>query len=288
MPPDGPSPADSRLSHAGARAITGIVHMLKPSRWAKDRLGLDLDPWQRRIADAGAGSQALALCHRQSGKSFVGALVIAHEMEQRHSTNLVLSPTVRQSSELIRTTKQFLVRAGCRLVADNTFSLELANGGRVLAMPGSSDASIRGYAVSGCLLLDEAARIGDDLYSAARPMRARFPASRMIALSTPWAKRGWFWEIVETDKGRGWTILRADPATTGRLSEQFLAAERAALGPGEFRREYELEFLDTSGAGFFSAETLSALFERRPAEDEPEFDPVVARAPLFGAWARRL
>ena len=68
-------------------------------------------------------------------------------------------------------------------------------------MPGTSDASIRGYSVSGCLLFDEAARITDDLYAAARPMRARFPASRTIALSTPWAKLGWFWEIVEGGKG---------------------------------------------------------------------------------------
>ena len=241
---------DNGIGHAtnDPRSIgTALLQRLRSSRWAKDRLNLLLDPWQVQVADAGAGSQALALCHRQSGKSFVGAVVIAHEMDQRESTNLVLAPTVRQSSEAIRTIKQFLIMAGHKLAVDNTFSLELDNGSRVLAMPGSSDASIRGYSVSGCLLLDEAARVTDDLYAAARPMRARFPASRMLALSTPWAKQGWFYEICEGDpaKALGWLVVRADPTTTGRLSDQFLATERAAMSPGEFRREYELEFLDT-------------------------------------------
>ena len=44
-----------------------------------------------------------------------------------------------------------------------------------------------------------------------------------------------------------------------------------------------------SGAGFFSPETLATLFDRRPVDgDDAEFDhadPVVARAPVFGAWA---
>ena len=61
------------------------------------------------------------------------------------------------------------------------------------------------------------------------------------------------------------------------------------MSPGEFRREYELEFLDTSGAGFFSPETLATLFDRRADDvddnESDHADPVVARAPVFGAWA---
>ena len=78
MPPEGLSSSARRLSRATTTAIAGIVHALKPSRWAKGVLGLDLDPWQVEICDLGAGTQGLALCHRQSGKSWAGALVIAH------------------------------------------------------------------------------------------------------------------------------------------------------------------------------------------------------------------
>ena len=58
MPPDGPSPAGTRLGHAGARAIAGIVHALKPSRWAKDRLRKKKERERKRAAERGAERKA--------------------------------------------------------------------------------------------------------------------------------------------------------------------------------------------------------------------------------------
>ena len=59
-----------------------------------------------------------------------------------------------------------------------SMALELDNGSRVLALPGSDD-SIRGLTVDGWIVADEAARLTDDLISALRPMRARRPEARL-------------------------------------------------------------------------------------------------------------
>jgi hypothetical protein len=51
MPPD--------LSPAARRHLAGIVQALLPSRWVRDRLGLDPDPWQDALLDAGPGEDLM-------------------------------------------------------------------------------------------------------------------------------------------------------------------------------------------------------------------------------------
>ena len=59
------------------------------------------NPWQARITDAPAGSRVSALTYRQAGKMTGGSVGVAHAILWRRpaSTNLVLAPTLRQSSE---------------------------------------------------------------------------------------------------------------------------------------------------------------------------------------------
>jgi hypothetical protein len=45
----------------------------------------------------------------------------------------------------------------------------------------------------GLVIVDEAARVPDDLYRAVRPMLA-VSQGRLIALSTPFGQRGWFYD----------------------------------------------------------------------------------------------
>ena len=51
------------------------------------------------------------------------------------------------------------------------------------------------------LVVDEAARVADDLYYAIRPMLA-VSQGCMVCLSTPWGKRGFFHK--EWTEGEGW------------------------------------------------------------------------------------
>ena len=67
---------------------------------------------------------------------------------------------------------------GAKLVSDNVYALELDNGSRVLALPGSDD-SIRGLTVDAWIVADEAARLSEEIIAALRPMRARRPQARL-------------------------------------------------------------------------------------------------------------
>jgi hypothetical protein len=70
--------------------------------------------------------------------------------------------------------------------------LELGSGSRIVSLPGT-EGTIRGYSAVSLLIGDEAARVSDALYYAVRPMLA-VSQGRLLALSTPFGKRGWFCE----------------------------------------------------------------------------------------------
>ncbi|WP_191057881.1 terminase large subunit domain-containing protein [Geminicoccus harenae] len=244
-----------------------LLWRLSPSDWARDVLDLDLADWQQDIADR--RGELTVLIHRQAGKTFTAAIIAAHEIVQRRSTSVVLAPTQRQSAELIRRTRENVLKAGSTITVDNAFSLEIEGGGRVVGLPGTDDASIRGYSVDGAVIIDEAARVSDELYRAARPLRARFPRSRLVLLSTSWMTAGFFWEIAEGPLMGSMPVVRLRPDDTGVLAPDFLAAERRSLGSEAYAREYELTFSRQSGTPLFDLNTIDSLFSQEPGYADP-------------------
>ena len=59
-------------------------------------------------------------------------------------------------------------------------------------MPGT-ERTVRGYAGAKLIVIDEAARVEDNLIAALRPMMATVDGS-LIALTTPAGRRGWFYD----------------------------------------------------------------------------------------------
>ena len=117
----------------------------------------------------------MALTARQVGKTTTAAWAIAHYMLfTPGGLSVIACPAQRQSAEAVRRVRDSLIKVGAELKVDNVYGLELKNGSRVLALPGSDD-SIRGLTVDGWIVADEAARLDNDLISALRPMRARRP-----------------------------------------------------------------------------------------------------------------
>src|SRR5205823_10174033 len=105
---------------------------------------------------------------------------------------LLLSPSLRQSGEIFRKVVHAWHALGRPLAAGrvNQSRLELANGARVVCLPGREE-TIRSFGGVNLLVLDEAARIHDELYRSVRPMLA-VSRGRLVALSTPFGQRGWF------------------------------------------------------------------------------------------------
>lgn len=154
--------------------------------------GMEPDATQLRVMST-PGNQLL-LCHRQWGKSTtVGAIALEDACSEPGALVLLVSRSMRQSGELFRKVKQFYhATRPLPLIQDSALSLELANHSRIVSLPGSEE-TIVGYSKVKRLILDEAARIPDPTFYAVRPMLAMSQGS-IIALSTPFGKRGWFYE----------------------------------------------------------------------------------------------
>jgi hypothetical protein len=186
----------------------------------------------------------LLLCSRQSGKSqTAAALALREALLHPRALVLLLSPTLRQSGELFRDKVKRLYNAMGRPVAtrqESTLSMELANGSRVISLPGDEQ-TIRGYSGVGLLVVDEASRVSDALYYAVRPMLA-VSQGRLICLSTPFGKRGWFFD--EWHGEGDWHRVKITAEQCPRIPASFLAEEERAIGPRWFRQEYCCSFED--------------------------------------------
>ena len=112
--------------------------------FTREALGLEPDGWQARVL-RWSGGRLLMNCCRQSGKSTTAAVLALHEVLYRPGCLvLLLSPSMRQSSELFRKVTNLLSRLETRptLTEDNRLSLILQSGSRVVSLP-SSEATVR-------------------------------------------------------------------------------------------------------------------------------------------------
>jgi hypothetical protein len=244
----------------GAYQDPPIVAQLRadPARllaWA----GMPPDPWQADLLRSDS-TRTLMLCGRQMGKSTTAAaLALKAALLRPDSLVLLLSPTLRQSGELFRAKVLPLYRALGSTVPPlrkpTQLTLELANRSRVISLP-ESEEGIRGFSSVRLLIVDEASRVSDALYRAVRPMLA-VSRGGLVCLSTPFGKRGWFHD--EWESRRPWERVRVSADRCPRITPEFLAEERQALGERWFRQEYLCSFEDTIDALFSSEDIAAAL-----------------------------
>jgi hypothetical protein len=210
-----------------------------------ERIGFAADELQKQVL-RGRADRLLLNCTRQWGKSTVCALAAVHTaVMEEGSLILVASPSLRQSGEFVRKAAGFLRAAG-EGFEGRTTELRLKNGSRIVGLPGR-EGTIRGFSGVRLLLIDEAARVEDELYQALRPVLA-VSKGALWMLSTPFGRRGFFWR--EWSKGEGWTRVTVTAADCPRIPKAFLEEERKAQGERWFAQEYMGEFLGEDGCWF--------------------------------------
>jgi hypothetical protein len=235
-----------------------LAQALDPVIFAREALGFTPDPWQER-ALRWSGKRLLLNCSRQSGKSTTAAILALHRaIFYPSSLVLLVSPSLRQSSELFRKVQDMLrdLPEQPELIEDNKLSLQMRNKSRIVSLPGS-EGTIRGFSGASLIVEDEAARVPDDLYFAVRPMLA-VSGGRLILMSTPFGKRGHFFKEW-TEGGDTWERIRITAHDCPRISPQFLEEERQALGEWWFRQEYLCEFVETEDQLFTYEQAMAAL-----------------------------
>jgi hypothetical protein len=159
---------------------------------------------------------------------------------------LLISRSYRQAAELFRTLVEMHRRLKSpMLVRRNAQQLELSNGSRVVCLPCRED-TVRCFSGVTLLVIDEAARVPDSLYRAVRPMLAASPGRKMICLSTPYGKRGFFWDAWAKG-GDDWHRIQVTAAQIPRIPQTFLDGELRAMGESYFRQEYFCSFESVVG-----------------------------------------
>ncbi len=223
-------------------------------------VGIDPDPWQENLLRS-SSDRVLLNCCRQSGKSTMAALAALHRaLTVPGSIGLILAPAERQAKETFAKVAALYRTLGYPVSADShrKTGMELANGSRVEALPGSSERTIRGFSGVSLLVVDEAARVLDDLVFALRPMLA-VSGGVLMMLSTPYGKRGVFWE--EWTSGNGWDRYEVPASECPRIPSEFLEEERRALPARIYRQEYECSFEETDDQVFSYEDVIAAISE---------------------------
>jgi len=221
--------------------------------------GYVLDDWQATILDA-KPRRLLLNCSRQVGKSLTASLLAMHQaVYEEGSLAVVVAVAQRQAMETIRVCRNIYGALGRPVPAEseNKLSLVLSNGSRVLSIP-STEQTVRGLAGCGLLILDEASRMPDSLYAACMPFLATSNGA-LALLSTPWGRRGFFYDSYV--HRAEWHYVEVPATKCTRIAPAFLAEQRRKTGEWFYQQEWECQFNDSVTGAFRSADIEAALQE---------------------------
>lgn len=138
----------------------------------------------------------------------------------------------------------------------------------MLSLPSTPD-TVRGISAVTLLIEDEASRVDDELHHAVRPMLTT-SNGRLMLMSTPFGRRGHFWEAWS---GEGaWNRVTITANECPRITKKALEEERKALPGFVFEQEYLCNFAEDAVTSAFRHEDVMGAV----TEDV---------LPLFGAVA---
>ena len=214
------------------------AYVLDPALWMHKVLGLKPHEWQERFLRSPRGASIAVLTARQVGKTTAAAVGMAHSaLFMPGSLSVIACPTQGQSAEALRKVREMVLKAGAELSTENVYRLELSNGSRILALPGTHE-SIRGLTVDAWIIADEAAQLDPAIMAALHPMRTQRPDARFAMLSTAWSRTDPFWSVWD-NSDPSWTRINATLGVAPHLIDPVVVEKaRRQLSEDDFKREF--------------------------------------------------
>ena len=196
--------------------------------------GLAPDPWQVEVLQS--GRQVLLNCSRQAARAArCRSWPCTPPCSGREPGAAPVAVAAAVGGDLPQGARRLPgPRPAGAMPATTQTRLELANGSRIVCLPGREE-TIRSFGGVTLLVIDEAARVPDDLYRAVRPMLA-VSQGRLICLSTPFGQRGFFYDEWD-DSDADWQRVRIPWQRCPRITPDFIAEETPGAGrrPGSAR-----------------------------------------------------
>jgi len=239
---------------------------------------INWDEWQQEILEATGN---ICLCTgRQVGKTSVFAMKAIKRMLEKETHIIVVSLTEDQAQLIISMALNFLEQENKREILTGSDrptknQIKLRNGSVILARPvGLTGDSVRGF-TGDILIIDEASRMGEAVFSAAKPTLLT-TAGEIWLCSTPFGKQGYFWECFNNEKRfKIFHISSVDVIKNRPLSEswtarqrdegiEYLANEERDMGKVRFGQEYLGLFMDELAQWFPDELILKCMNRKRP------------------------
>ena len=201
------------------------------------------------INDNGAGNIYVVKSKRQCGKSFVASLILIYfSLNKKDTVSILIEPTLNQSRRMFKDIVKMLEGSGIIKNANQSLlTIDFINGSEIIFKSAEQYDAIRGYSVSGILIIDEGAFIRDDVYEILFPLRDVFNAP-MLVISTPLFCDGYFYRLFTSTNSKSYDWCDYD--TSYFLSDEKLEQYRNTLSDLKFRSEYLGLFITDGGYVF--------------------------------------
>lgn len=223
-------------------------------------VGYTPKPWQRDLHDAmkdsiHSGKVFVVKSRRQIGKSVCCENVLLYfALNYAKTISAMVSPTLSQSRKIFKDIVNAVGNSGAIKKKNETLlEITFINGSEVFFKSAEQRDALRGYSVSGILVMDECAYLSDDMLELVMPWTNVYKTP-ILMVSTPKVKNGFFFRYYEIGVSKmNDNIISFDwnkYDTSVFLSNEMLEQYRKMLPKQQFRSEYMGEFLDGDGMVF--------------------------------------
>lgn len=214
--------------------------------------------WQsdviRGVLTRGKGSIHVVKSSRQCGKSVMcESIILKYAVDLKGSFSMYLSPTIKQARKVFKEIVKAISRSSVFLKSNESFlEITFKNGSTIAFCSAEQGENLRGYTVSGVLIVDEAAYIEDEVFDAVLPTTDIHKAP-IIIVSTPRFRVGFFYDYYVDGLSRNDTISSYDWSSYDKsalISPARLEFYRRRMNKTKFTQDYLGEFCDL-GFGVF-------------------------------------
>lgn len=192
---------------------------------------------------------------RQVGKTTMAENILLEcAIEHRGTLSVLIEPTLDQCRrvyrEIVRAIEETPV---LRRKNDSLLEIELSNGSQILFKSAEQRDNLRGFTITGVLVVDECAFIQDEIFDILMPT-TDVHAAPILLISTPKLKQGAFYRyyMAGLDKSNAsiTSIDFNDYDTSFLLPPARLEQYRQMMPKAQFTTEYLGEFLDSDSILF--------------------------------------
>lgn len=223
----------------------------------KRYIGYTPRPHQKAVNDAIIGKKGIVVTvksRRQSGKSFMSLNLLLYHAINKTCKSALVSVTLAQSRKVFRELVNAIEHTGIiKKKNEQTLELELVNRSQIFFKSSEQGTdALRGYTITGILILDEASFLSESILEAVLPWTNVFKPPILI-VSTPKFKNCFFYRYYMKGlegNDRYISIDWNDYDLSEFLDDATLEEYRQMLPKNQFKTEYLGEFLDDDGVVF--------------------------------------